>query len=556
MINKYEFKISYMHEGKLYASSNPKTGHYIIENDNNATDQLSFTINNSVKMEDVKFTLEYDYEFSESDKVFCNGYQSWTDSREFGKTEIMKGPTALSRDIDFITHFSRTGDYNMALYNGKAGFFHSYSYGYIRNENNISLIGSMRENTGFTVIYFNMADNKIIIEKDLEGIILRDGSSYELMNIYMKDGEYNKVFDDYFAAMKVPTPRFRHKTGYTTWYNYYNNITSEIVTRDLESLAKSPEKIDIFQIDDGYQTAVGDWMSVDHVKFPEGMEAAAEAIHSKDMLAGLWLAPFSCQRSSKLAHEHKDWLIKDSKGYPIIAGKNWGGFYSLNFYLPEVREYIKNVFNTILNEWKYDLVKLDFLYSVSISPFNGKTRGEIMCDAVNFTRECCDLKLIIGCGVPLYPTFGKFDFCRTGADLGLIWKKPNYFQTMYREQVSTQTAITNTIFRRHLNDRAFCSDPDVFLLRDTNIKMDFNQRKLIAKINSLFGSLLFTSDNIDEYSDDAMATYLDTIKEKNSIIISVNQLNETNIEVNYTEDYITKQFVFDVTNGMVISGDL
>ena len=59
-----------------------------------------------------------------------------------------------------------------------------------------------------------------------------------------------------------------------------------------------------------------------------------------------------------------------------------------------MREYIKKVFNIVLNEWKYDMVKLDFLFSVAVVPYGNRTRGQIMCDAVDFLRECCGLKLI------------------------------------------------------------------------------------------------------------------------------------------------------------------
>ena len=45
---------------------------------------------------------------------------------------------------------------------------------------------------------------------------------------------------------------------------------------DLEALSKVDADIDIFQIDDGFQTATGDWLSVDPVKFPNGMKAEVE----------------------------------------------------------------------------------------------------------------------------------------------------------------------------------------------------------------------------------------------------------------------------------------
>ena len=81
--------------------------------------------------------------------------------------------------------------------------------------------------------------------------------------------------------------------GYTTWYNYYTSVTEEIVERDLEAIAKLGSKIDIFQVDDGYERTVGDWLYHDEKKFPSGMKLIADNIHKNDMLAGLWLAPFA-----------------------------------------------------------------------------------------------------------------------------------------------------------------------------------------------------------------------------------------------------------------------
>ena len=111
------------------------------------------------------------------------------------------------------------------------------------------------------------------------------------------------------------------------------------------------------------------------------------------------------------------------------------------------------------------MVKLDFLYAACILPIHNKTRGEIMCDAMDLIRECCGDKLVLGCGVPLMPAFGKVDFCRIGADAGLDWRRHLYIN---REAVSTCHTVNNSIFRRHLDGRAFMNDPDVFLLRESN----------------------------------------------------------------------------------------
>ena len=69
------------------------------------------------------------------------------------------------------------------------------------------------------------------------------------------------------------------------------------------------------------------------------------------------------------------------------------------------------------------------------------------------------------------------------------------------ELPSAQNAINNSMFRRHLNDRAFLNDPDVFFLRDHNLTFTWEQKLLLAKINNLFGRVLFVSDDAGEYSE-------------------------------------------------------
>ena len=59
--------------------------------------------------------------------------------------------------------------------------------------------------------------------------------------------------------------------------------------------------------------------------------------------------------------------------------------------------------------------------------------------------------------------------------------------------------MLNTIYRSPLNQKVFLSDPDVFMLRDTNNKMSFTRRSALTRLNALFGSILMTSDQVSAY---------------------------------------------------------
>lgn len=433
------------------------------------------------------------------------------------------------------------GDLTFHKYPRKRGIFYGYSYGYIRNNNELLLIGSLSEKSGYTIITFNTNDDTIIIEKDFDDVTFNN--TFTALSLAVIKDEYDCAFDKYFEMMNIQPPKVDRQCGYTTWYNYYTGVTEEIVNRDLNSILNLDTKIDIFQIDDGYERTVGDWLIPDKKKFPNGMKVIADKIHNNNMLAGLWLAPFAITPKSYIYKEHNDWLVRDKKGKIKFASHNWGGFYALDIYNEEVRDYIRNVFNTVLNDWGYDMVKLDFLYACCIVPIHNKSRGEIMCEAVDFLRECCGDKIILGCGVPLAPVFGKFEFCRIGADVGLNWEN----KAFSREDVSTQHTLTNTIYRRHLDGRAWLNDPDVFLLRDNNIKMSLSQREIIAKVNSLCGNLLFVSDDVSLYNEKQKTIFNETVTAKKQKITSA-QIDNTIAEIKTDKE----SFRFNISSGKVL----
>lgn len=546
------FKLKYEADGKRFTADSVCTEHFSLKVDN-ADNKLNVIIEPKTDIIITEFTVKYPYHFKADDRIFVNGYQSWTDSFEYTIDGQMQ---ELSKLTEFLVTksplkyigFSKSGDNLFHKFPRQSGIFYGWSYSYVRNGNNVDIFGSLDERCGYTIITFDTKKDCVFISKDLEGVTFNDETTL-LSFVFISDA-YDKAFDLYFEQMDIRCLENRRRTGYTTWYNYYGNINEKVVLRDLNSISKLNTKIDCFQIDDGYQNAIGDWLDTDKKKFPNGMKSIADSIHKSDMLAGIWLAPFAGTKSSKLFKAHKDWFIKDKNGKPYKTGHNWGGFYSLDIYNPDVRAYLKHVFDVVLNDWGYDLVKLDFLYGACVLPMHNKSRGEIMCDAMDLLRECCGDKLILGCGVPLMPAFGKVDYCRIGSDISLGWKPRKH---AIREEVSTVHAVCNTIFRRHLDGRAWMNDPDVFLLRDKNVKTDFEQRKLLARINSVFGSLLFISDNIDEYNSAQLKVLNETFTQKDIKIHRAEFVQKDIIDAEYTENGVDYQLQFNVMSGELYS---
>lgn len=456
-----------------------------------------------IVISDLQFTT--DIIGSRDDRVFLNGYQSWTDTKEFSRRDRMRSPSALFRPLTEKHKVTRYADYEFQPYSKKKGELHGASYGYVRdNPNRVRFFGSLDEKTGFTFFHVSLNRRTMTVRKDCEGLHVK--GSFVPFRVLFSEGSLDEVMDGWFADMGITALPAIPRTGWTSWYNYYQNISEPIILENLAALRDGKVPIDIFQIDDGYQTAVGDWLSIND-RFPNGMKAIADEIRKAGFLPGIWLAPFAGEHTSALFRDHRDWFIMDSDGTPFHTGGNWSSFYSLDLYNDGVRDYLRHVFDVVINEWGFRLLKLDFLYGVCIRPRRDKTRGRIMCEAMDFLRECASGAQILGCGVPLWPALGKVEYCRIGTDIDLQWHNSFYSRIIHREFPSTKYAVQNSIFRRHLDGRAFINDPDVFLLRHTNLELTSEQKRTVFYVNNVFGNLLFTSDDIREYTEDERKLY-------------------------------------------------
>ncbi|KAI9470789.1 MAG: glycoside hydrolase superfamily [Benjaminiella poitrasii] len=360
-------------------------------------------------------------------RMMANGFQSWSQAREFTKNDRIH---AIRSGIAWYTQLNLQGDYDIFRHSGEKGLIHSSSYTHFRNMDNvISFFGSLSEHLGYTYFKGDFNNNSFGIYKDVLGKRLEADETIDLVRVFIAQGldaeaamwdTYSEFYEDRRA---IKHDVHRHINGWTSWYNYYGDVSETIIHENVEALQQFRYPINVFQIDDGFQTAIGDWLSINS-KFPSGMKAVADKIKQAGFKAGLWLAPYAVGFNSRLAREHPDWLIIDPETKkPVVAGPNWGGFYALDMYQPGARAYLKEVFDVVLQEWGFDMLKLDFCFAAAMLPRAGKSRGEIMWEAMDLIRDLVGPdKLILGCGVPLASAFRKVDYCRIGSDVAPWWE--------------------------------------------------------------------------------------------------------------------------------------
>ncbi len=442
--------------------------------------------------------------------VIANGFQSWTETREFARGEHLNDLSLLPPLFEDRFHFREYGSY--AFWTPPADQDRSpkglprrkwknplmpasddltaFEWAHFK-EDRPFFIGSFNGANAWLIIQILRDEGCVTLYGDVEGKALRAGESFTVFDFLIAE-DPGKYFESF-------SPRSGRKLfGYTSWYNHYQNINARLIE---DAIDRADERLELFQIDDGFETFVGDWLDVDPAKFPQGLEPVVEKIHAKGMLAGIWLAPFVAEDASRLSKEHPDWIARDADGKKIYAGCNWSGDCPLDLNVPEAVEYVRKVLRSY-RDMGFDLFKLDFIYAASLKPLDGKTRAETSEFAYGLLREELQDRLIIGCGAALANCIGRFDYCRIGPDVSLRFDDSFYMRAFHPERISTKVTLVNTIYRSPSDGRMYLNDPDVFLLRDDNIGLSREQRKALTLMNALFGSLLMTSDDTGSYDEE------------------------------------------------------
>ena len=472
--------------------------------------EIGLTARDELHIESCRVELRH--AFATDEQVLLNGYQSWTDTVERSAWGKMRGLKHVPSAIVDRWVLDGGGDYRFVDYSSKAGVQHGFTYATFRRGEGIVLVGSLDESRGFTLIRTYAQRGIVMLETECPRRRLAAGEHAILGRYAIVRGTVEQAYDRWFALAGVQARPVQPLVGYTSWYNHYDRIDETNLAEDLAGAAAQlanramPGVQKVFQIDDGY-CKVGDWSEVDASKFPQGLAPLAYAARSMGFLPGLWAAPFVCERDSRVFREHRDWILQDELGNPVRAGSHWSGSYALDTRNHEVRSYVLETLQTMVHDWGFGLLKLDFLYAACLEEHDGMNRGELMADAIDLVRrgmgEDC---LFLACGVPLGSVFGKADYCRIGCDVGPDWDDKPHMRLLHRERVSTKNSLANTFGRAPLDGRAFGNDPDVFFLRN-NVKLSSDQRDRLLFANADLGSVFMTSDNMGTWDDHAQQRY-------------------------------------------------
>jgi alpha-galactosidase len=315
------------------------------------------------------------------------------------------------------------------------------------------------------------------------------------------------VYGDAVAREMDAVPSDAVASGWCSWYYYFQGISEAEVLANLDYIAADRESLpfEYVQIDDGYQSEIGDWLTTNG-KFPGGMKALADAIHERGFKAGLWVAPFLAGAKSRIFAEHPDWFVKFSTGMPAIATMNWGQMcFALDTTNPDCAAWLTKVFRTICDDWGYDYVKIDFIFAAGVDGVRhdpGLTRAQAYRRGLEIVRDAVGDRFVLACGNPQLASVGLVEGARIGPDVAPYWKP--FDRAAPRTILSDPAAINsirNTIARFWMHGRLWQSDPDCLLVRETDTALTQDEMRSLATVIAMSGGMVLDSDRLPKITD-------------------------------------------------------
>ncbi len=441
-----------------------------------------------------------------------NGYQSWSTTRSYRITDKPLRPRF---------HLVSLASSNMAnLPSNSPGQLSSEMYSVIMDleSGRALLVGQETPFDQFFYVILNIdrrGKSYFELIYDFGRQLLEPGKEIELDSIVFRYGTRPFVEQSYFWALRERlgyTPPARRPSGWCSWYEYYTKLSPEALYKNLKAIAAQGPELEIFQIDDGWQTAVGDWLEPKPA-FAHRMRELADAIRSAGMRPGLWFAPFSAAGDSELARLHPEYVLKNEYGRRLPAGYNpyWKGFYyGLDVTHPRFAEYLREVVRTIVEDWGFEVLKCDFLFSACLRGAChhdlSLSRAQVLKEGMRTIRQAAgaDVK-IMGCGMPLSAGIGLVDSMRVGPDTGDFWIKLSGKLLRTGAMIGARNSLRNFMVRSPMHKRIWLNDPDCAIIRDRGTRLSPAERRAQLDAIALSGGALMYSDDFSALSATALA---------------------------------------------------
>jgi alpha-galactosidase len=358
---------------------------------------------------------------------------------------------------------------------------------------------------------------EVWVEAFLGGAVLDAGELRPLHDVSLAEGEGDpspllEAWAGELGAAAAARTAAPYQVGWCSWYHYFWGVTERDLRSNLAAAADWP--FDVFQLDDGFQPAIGDWLATND-KFPTPLASLADAIATEGRIPGIWLAPFLAGPDAQVTADHPGWLATHlGSGSPLVGMLNegWGGVvFTLDTTQPEVLEHLEDVARTLVADG-FPYLKLDFTYAPALRgryADPSKTPAQrVRAGFEAIRRGAGDSTFLLGCGAPLGATVGLVDGMRIGPDVAPWWHPTgdqSYLVGHEAAGPATVNAWRNTLSRSFMHRRLWLNDPDCLMLRTEHTQLDAEQVRAWALAVGVSGGMALVSDDLALLGDSARA---------------------------------------------------
>jgi alpha-galactosidase len=376
------------------------------------------------------------------------------------------------------------------------------------------------------VVYLRRHEDDLLIEVEARfEAPLDPGARLELERVMVALGDDpNRLlesFADELGARAGARTGSPFQSGWCSWYQFFGRVSEADLLRNLEALAKARVEfpIDLVQLDDGYQRAVGDWLETNE-RFPRGLAPLAQEIRSAGFRAGIWLAPFCAVPESRLFAAHPDWLLRGEGGpFRGLVHPDWtreGWVYALDPSREEVCRHLLRLAAALVG-MGFSYLKLDFLYVVAMQAGahdpHVTRAGRLRRGLAAIRDGAGEETFLLGCGCPLGAAVGLVDGMRIGPDVAPSWDVEERARIPGLEPTlpSTANAIRNILTRAWMHRRLWLNDPDCLMVRSTDTKLSSAERASLAGAVAASGGMVLFSDDLGRLGTEEKQLLRDTL---------------------------------------------
>jgi alpha-galactosidase len=416
--------------------------------------------------------------------VYEHGWQSWTPTSSYSLTQMPHRPRAgrnrvIHRGGTPVDAFHGSG--LLAVQPASGDSIHLFAAVDPRRE--VPTIRAERSGSRLVV----SAEGEVDVRRVAAGTV---------------DVALARWADELVERLEVPAPR-PAPTTWCSWYHYYTRVTQRDVEENLDAMSDLDLAVDVVQLDDGYQAAIGDWLTLSD-RFASLPEMVSR-IQRDGRRAGIWLAPFLVGQRSELARIHPDWLVRGADGRPVDAGRNWEqDLYALDITNGAAAAYLTEVLVTFRG-WGFDFFKIDFIYAGALTGQRRHDVGEIEAYrlGLRLVRDAIGDAYLLGCGAPILASIGLVDAMRVSPDTGPIYEVPGDLSAP-----AIRSAMVTGEARAFQHGRFWINDPDCLI-----VGPKVERREEWAAHLARYGGLRSSSDRVrslDAWGADTSRHYLRT----------------------------------------------